>query len=153
MMVQDATSGPDGVLRFPAWGSLRGSREGLNTPKAPVVTLFKAGHKPLVIYNTDGRTPAAETVTVQRFVHDGGTFPMEPFRGTEDEWVAEIRTIAFPLARPASDNSLLKFRSPYLNRIRLIWIERERLSERFRDRGQLFWSLEPLHDTLEGKQQ
>jgi hypothetical protein len=148
MMVQDATSGPDGVLRFPAWGPLRGSREGLNTPKAPVVTLFKAGHKPLVIYNTDGRTPAAETVTVQRFVHDGGTFPMEPFRGTEDEWAREIGTVAFPHV-PTGDETLRRFRAPYSNRARLVWKERDKLPPRFRDRGQVFWHLEGLLLRLE----
>lgn len=39
VMVQDAVSGPDGVLTFPAWGPLRGSPDGLLVYEAPVITL------------------------------------------------------------------------------------------------------------------
>jgi hypothetical protein len=38
VMVQDAVSGPDGVLTFPAWGPLRGSPDGLLVYEAPVIT-------------------------------------------------------------------------------------------------------------------
>ena len=40
LMVQDALSGPDGLLAFPAWGPLRGSSAGLVLNQDPVITLF-----------------------------------------------------------------------------------------------------------------
>jgi hypothetical protein len=40
------------------------------------------------------------------------------------------------------DEQRLRFRDPYLNRLRRVWAERERLPEYFQSRGQFFWAIE-----------
>src|SRR5215831_11227291 len=54
LMVQDAASGPDGVLAFTAWGPMRGSNAGLVLNQDPVITLFKPGYNTLRINNAPG---------------------------------------------------------------------------------------------------
>src|SRR6516225_7530377 len=53
LMVQEAISGADGVLKFPTWGPIRGSRSGLVINTDPGLTLFKVRYKPLRIYNAN----------------------------------------------------------------------------------------------------
>ena len=50
-MVQDATSGPDGMLAFPPWGPMRGYRGGLVLNSDPVITLLKPGYRTRVLNN------------------------------------------------------------------------------------------------------
>ena len=51
LMVQDAVSGTDGVLRFTKWGPIHGYLSGLVIGFDPVVSLFKPGYEVVVEYN------------------------------------------------------------------------------------------------------
>jgi hypothetical protein len=84
--VQDATSGPDGIVVFPAWGPIRGYRDGLVLNSDPVITLLKPGYGTAILNNAFP-IGAHETDRVHRFQQDGQTFLLERFRGTPDEWV------------------------------------------------------------------
>src|SRR5919198_3679602 len=116
LMVLDAVSGHDGVLRFPAWGPIEGPATGIGVGRDPVITLFKAGYKGLVINNGDP-PGTKETQRVRRFYQDGRRYALEPFRGTPREWAAELWRVGRPMAAPASDELLRKFREPYLRRV------------------------------------
>src|SRR5438309_3193921 len=65
LMALDAVSGPDGQLSFPGWGPIQGPISGLEIGRDPVITLFKAGYKALVINNGG----ANETERVRKFRH------------------------------------------------------------------------------------
>jgi hypothetical protein len=144
LMVQDVVSGPDGALKFPAWGPVPGPPVGLVNPLDPVVTLFRPGYKGLVAYNDVGDVPEKENARRRRFGQDGRTFGLEPFRGTPEEWAAELEKIARAYASPMSDETRLRFREPYRARLRRVWEERANVPERFLARGQLFWRLEEM---------
>ncbi|MGH7207863.1 MAG: hypothetical protein ACREIL_00615 [Nitrospiraceae bacterium] len=148
LMVQDAVSQADGVLTFPAWGPLRGSRAGLVINSDPVVSFFKPGYKALIVTNA---IPIGlnETEQVRGFFQNGQTFALEPFRGNPEEWVDQLRKVWLGLATPRGDDKSLAFRGPYLNRLLRVWAERERLPERFRLPGQFFWSVEGAVKFLE----
>src|SRR2546422_3791055 len=96
LMVLDAASGPDGALAFPGWGPVDGSVMGLGIGRDPIITLFKSGYKALVINNADP-PGALETQRVRRFYQDGRTYELEPFRGTDEEWIHELTPI-YPAA-------------------------------------------------------
>ena len=148
LMVQDALTGPDGVLTFPAWGSIRAPSVGLVLNHDPVISLFKPGYEALIIYNRPGTD---ETERVRGLSQNGETFALQPFRGTPEEWVRQehLLQVALGFAGPIADEQLLRFRKLYLNRLRLVWAEREKLPERFQYRGQFFWSLEGVLRFLE----
>lgn len=151
LMVQDAVSGAEGVLTFPAWGPVSGSRVGLDSPRDPLVTLFKSGYRARLIDNDVGDVPRESTAKHRRFGQDGATFALEPFRGTPEEWAAELQKVAFP-HMPAGDDALERFHIPYGHRARLVWAERDRLPARFSERGQIFWQLEGLLSRLDEAQ-
>lgn len=141
VMVQDAVSGADGILAFPAWGPVSGERAGLVLNSDPVITLFKPGYKPLIIFNAYPED-MTETTCVRRFGQDGRPFALEPFRGTPDEWVEQLRKISHGLAGPRSREQSLRFRDPYVNRLRLIRAERDHAPSQYREPGQFFWHVE-----------
>lgn len=146
LMVQDASSGSDGALSFLAWGPIRGSIAGLVLNHDPVISLFKPGYRVLAVFNVPGTD---ETARVRGLRQDGETFALEPFHGTPEEWVEQLRKVWVSLATPRSDEQTLRFRDPYLNRVRRLWAEREKLPERFASPGQFFWSLEGALKFLE----
>jgi hypothetical protein len=146
LMVQDTVSGRDGLLTFPAWGPTRAPSVGLVLNHDPVISLFKPGYMALVIFNMPGTD---ETTRVRGLTQDGQTYFLEPFRGTPEEWVEQLRKVWVGLATPRSDEQTLKFRDPYLNRVRRLWAEREKLPERLASPGQFFWSLEGVLKFLE----
>ena len=147
LMVLDAVSGPDGQLTFPAWGPIRGPRTGLRLNSDPVVTLLKPGYKTLRLVNPPppGTT---ETTRVHRFGRDGQTVALEPFRGTPDEWVEQLKQVYRGEAMRNEDDNR-KFRDPYLNRVRRVWAEREKVPERHRVRPGFFWFVEQEMKELE----
>ena len=49
------------------------------------------------------------------------------FRGTPAEWIKELEKIWLGLAAPRSDELSLRFREPYLNRLRRVAAERDKL--------------------------
>lgn len=141
LMVQDAVSGSDGVIAFPPWGPIRGSTAGLVLNHDPVISLFKPGYKVLTIFNVPGTD---ETARVRGLRQDGQTYFLEPFRGRPEEWVEELEKVWVGRATPRSDEQTLKFRGPYVNRVRYVRAEREKVPARFRSPGQFFSSVEAV---------
>src|SRR5712691_7410951 len=109
LMAQDAVSAVDGVLSFPAWGPVRGPVSGLGIGNDPIITLFKAGYKPLMINNADP-PGTKETQRVRRFYQDGRAYALERFQGTSEEWIKELRRIYRGVAFPRGDDQSLQFR-------------------------------------------
>jgi hypothetical protein len=151
LIVMDALSQSDGVLAFPAWGPIEGPADGIGIGRDPIITVFKPGYKALLIYNGDP-SGTKETQRVRRFYRDGGTFALEPFRGTPEAWVKELDQVYAGIATPRSDEQSLQFRGPYLNRIRRVWAEREKMPQRLRGERGFFWFVEGWMRLLEGKQ-
>ena len=139
LMVQDALSGPDGLLAFPAWGPLRGSSAGLVLNQDPVITLFKPEYKVLTIFNVPGTD---ETASVRGLRQDGQTFFLEPFRGSPGEWVEQLGKALEGAAASISAEQLLQFRVPYLNRRKRLWAERNKVPQEHQKVGQFFWHVE-----------
>jgi hypothetical protein len=129
VMVQDAVSGSDGLLHFPAWGPLRGSSGGLGLGEDPIITLFKPGYflpRPFPggarVISNQYPPGTEETTRTRRFGQDGQTFPMEPFRETTDEWAMKlvgIGGLAYGRAAAGEDGSR-KFYRPYMNRMQRV---------------------------------
>jgi len=125
-LVQDAVSATDGVLRFPKWGPIRGYLSGLVGGNDPVVSLFRPGYEVAVEHN---KRIVVETEKVRRFSQDGATIRLVPFRAPPRSWIHQLRTVAHPQVSPISDDSLLQFRGPYLNRFQRVWTEVQLLPE------------------------
>jgi hypothetical protein len=124
IMTLDALSESDGVLTFRGWGPVRGSSGGLVLNQDPIISLFKSGYRPLIINNHPGRDHRAR---VRGFNQYGGTvFRLEVFRGTPDGWLAELEKLSFEFV-PKNDETSLKFREPFLNRLRQVSAEREKV--------------------------
>lgn len=128
VFMQDAVSGPDGVLRFAGWGPLRGYQE----LERPFITLFKPGYvlprpEPGLRRAIRGHIPDGEFDTgIRRFSRDGETFAMEPFRGSPAEWLGELKEALelggnFDPARPEPA------RTSFLNRLYRVRAEVQRL--------------------------
>ena len=150
-MVQDAISGADGMLVFQAWGPMRGYRDGLVLNSDPVITLFKPGYRTATLNNAFP-IGAGETDRVHGFQQDGQTFALEPFRGTPDEWIEQLRHVGDGRAFPRGEDDNRKFRDPYLNRLRRVWAERDKVPERHRVRPGFFWAVEEEVRALEALQ-
>lgn len=133
LMVQDAVSGPDGVLTFPAWGPLEGSRLGIVLNHDPALSLFKPGYRVATLFSAV-KPGADETDRVRGLEQAGQTFSLEAFTGPPEEQVAQLRAAAYPpfMGRVA-DEQLMPFRSPLLNRARRIWDELATLPQERRD--------------------
>ena len=148
LMVLDAASGLDGTLAFPGWGPIDGPVTGLGIGRDPVITLFKSGYKALVINNADPPgTP--ETQRVRKFYQGGRTYELEPFRGSPDQWLEQLREVVLGLAVPRSDESTLRFRNAYLNRLMLVSSERPKLPVEHQRPGNFFWHVDRSLKLLE----
>jgi hypothetical protein len=137
LMVQDVASGADGWIMFPPWGPTRGYRSGLVLNHDPVITLFRPGYKTRVYQNfyPPGTT---ETTRVRRFGEDRRDIVLEPFRGTPAEWVQHLDSAVYPGTKGRmSEEQLLPFRVPYLNRVQRVWSELRRLPQDLPDVGKL----------------
>ncbi len=141
LLVRDTVSGPDGKIAFPAWGPLRGPVSGLSLDHSPAITLFKAGYKTFLLQNRGVPLGEDQTTRVRTFDYEGKTIALEPFRGTPEEWVEELKKAAWR-GWGRSDNQGLQFRVPYLNRLERVWAERDKLPESYRKPGQTFWHIE-----------
>jgi hypothetical protein len=141
LMVQHAVSGPDGLLAFLPWGPIRGSTAGLAVGYDPFVSLFKPGYK---VYETNNRGGSLdERARVRGFGGDGQIYFLEPFRGTPEEWVEQLRKAAYPArAGGTSKEQAWQFRDQYLNRMRRVWSERDKVPQRYQKEGQLLWHIE-----------
>jgi hypothetical protein len=125
-MVQDAVSGADGVLAFPAWGPIPGPASGLVLNQDPGISLFKPGYKTLVLINAypEGTT---ETTRVRVFGLGIQRPALVPFRGTPEEWMAELDKATHWSIGRVSEDQIRPFRTPYLNRKRRALAERDGL--------------------------
>jgi hypothetical protein len=133
LMVQDAVSDAKGVLTFPPWGPVKGYRLGLALNLDPAITLFKAGYRTLLIQNAYP-SDTTETTRVRRFGQDGQTFPLERFVGGVRNLIEDLDKAAFTsVAGPKSDEQLLQFREPYLNRRRQVWDQLKSIPSADRD--------------------
>lgn len=129
VFMQDAVSGPDGVLRFAGWGPLRGYQE----LERPFITLFKPGYvlprpEPGLRRTIRGHIPDGEFDTgIRRFSRDGETFAMEPFRGSPAEWLKDLRVEGWDIGGNFDPKRPEPARTPYLNRLYRLRAEVERL--------------------------
>ena len=151
LMVKDTVSGSDGLISFDAWGPIEGPWTGLVIGSDPVVTLFKSGYKAMRL-NNGYLPPGKERERVRRFVRKDTTHALEPFRGTLDERIQELKKVYRGAAFPRSDDQSLRFRGPYLNRLRRVWAERDRVPEQYLDRPGFFWFVrEHMKDLEDGQ--
>ena len=151
LMVRDTVSGSDGLISFDAWGPIEGPWTGLVIGSDPVVTLFTSGYKALIL-NNGYLPPGRERERVRRFVRKDSTHALEPFRGTLDERIQELKKVYRGAAFPRSDDQSLRFRGPYLNRLRRVWAERDRVPEQYLDRPGFFWFVrEHMKDLEDGQ--
>jgi len=148
LMVLDAASGLDGTLAFPGWGPIDGPVMGLGIGRDPVITLFKSGYKALVINNADP-PGTLETQRVRKFYQDGRMYELEPFRGSPDQWLEQLREVVLGLAVPRSDESTLRFRNAYLKRLMLVSSERTKLPVEHQTPGNFFWHVDRSLKLLE----
>ena len=151
LMAKDTVSGSDGLISFEAWGPIEGPWTGLVIGSDPVVTLFKTGYKAMIL-NNGYLPPGRERERVRRFVRKDSTHALEPFRGTLDERIQELKKVYRGAAFPRSDDQSLRFRGPYLNRLRRVWAERDRVPEQYLDRPGFFWFVrEHMKDLEDGQ--
>ncbi len=148
LMVLDAASGLDGTLAFPGWGPIDGPVMGLGIGRDPLITLFKSGYKALVINNADP-PGTLETQRVRKFYQDGRMYELEPFRGSPDQWLEQLREVVLGLAVPRSDESTLRFRNAYLNRLMRVSSERTKLPVEHQRPGNFFWHVDRSLKLLE----
>ena len=151
LMVQDAISRADGVLRFPKWGPVAGPVSGLMIGADPALTLFKSGYQPVVEGNRVW-PPATETEEIRRVGHDGTTIQLVPFRGPATSWLKQLRRVARPQATPSAPEDLRKFRIPYLNGLSRVWAEVEGLPEPLRSEAKKEFGMEYYLRAFEGTQ-
>ena len=156
-MAQDAVSGPDGVLAFPAWGPLRGSPAGLIPGEDPVITLFKLGYvyvpavRTMPPYDIVSTPPPGtqERTRVRRYGNEGRTVTMVPFQGSAEDWVQVLDHAKF-VASGIPTEDLLQFRVPYLNRWRRLLAEKDHLPAEYQRPAELLWQLQRAITDLEG---
>lgn len=151
LMALEAVSGPDGRLGFSSWGPLRGSQTGLVLGRDPAISLFTPGYRTLLIYNP-GPPDKSDTTRERPFWQDGQTLALEPFKGTREEWVEQLRQAAFhPDIGSASQYHSDRIRAVYLNRMLRVKVELEKLPQDQRGIDQLLWSLDESVKLLGGK--
>jgi hypothetical protein len=123
LMIQEATSGADGRLTFPAWGPTRGSGAGLDLGSDPAVILFKSGYATLLVQN-EVPLGADHLAAFRTFGRSGQTLRLERFAGPVAERVRQLKTLAFPsyMGRVSVVQSA-QFRNPYLKRLDLVEAE------------------------------
>jgi hypothetical protein len=129
LMVQEAVSGADGWIEFPAWGPTTGSRAGLVLNHDPAIVLFKPAYKVSLIQNAyPGGT--TETTRLRRFGQDGQGITLQPFRGTSIEWMEELRkAVSEPNHGRASPEQIEPFRNAFLTRLTRVRSEVEKIAK------------------------
>jgi len=127
IMIQEALSGADGSLVFPWWGPRFGYRAGLDIGSDPAVILFKPGYATLIVQN--GERPGMRvTDAIRTFTSNGETVKLQPFRGSIDERVHQLRALAFsPTMGRMSKDQGVKFSAQHLKRLDLATAELHRL--------------------------
>ncbi len=153
LMVQDATSGADASLTFPRWGPTLGSRGGLLLGIDPAVILFKPGYATLRI---DNGVPlgASQYAAIRRMSRNGETLRLQPFRGSQAEWVEQLRKLVHPaLSAGVAEQHRDRFRGLYLRRTDLVKTELGTLSPDLKEAMRLRSSLERDEQFFRGDRQ
>lgn len=116
LMVQDATTDASGRLAIPHWGPKLGSRGGLLLGLDPAVILFKTGYTTLLLENA---VPpgASHHAALRGMSRNGETLRLQPFRGSQAEWVEELRKLVHPaLSAGIAESHRDRFQAVYLRR-------------------------------------
>ena len=117
LMIQEATSGADGRLTFPAWGPTRGSGAGLDLGSDPAVILFKSGYATLLVQN-EVPLGADHLAAYRTFTKTREPLGLQPFRGSVAKRVDHLRQLVFPaLTGRVSTDQIAQFRAQYLRRV------------------------------------
>jgi hypothetical protein len=116
LMVQNAVSAADGRLTFPWWGPTTGSPGGLVLGIDPAVILFKPGYATRLVQN-ETALGASHHAMIRGLSRREDTVGLYPFRGSQAEWVEQLRTLVFPaLSAFVSDQARNRFRELYMKR-------------------------------------
>jgi hypothetical protein len=153
LMVQDAISGPDGGIAFPAWGPITGPPSGLRIRLDPAITLFKPGYRVLPIFNAYivESVEKTQNLRVRKFAPEGETFKLQRFRGTGGEWLKELdRAAGLSFTGRASADQVDPFHLPLLNRKRRVLAELRSLPSQDREVHNLILSINREIESLEG---
>jgi hypothetical protein len=141
LMVLEAVSGPDGQLAFPAWGPVRSGTEGVLPGDDPVISLFLPGYRAALIYNASP-IGLPHTARVRSFDPAGRAFALVPFQGTTAELLAELRKAGDPFDGEAvSEHDPESFQQTYVNRLKRVIPQVERIPNRTRDVENFLWTL------------
>jgi hypothetical protein len=142
LMVLEAVSGPDGWISFGGWGPVRSGVEGLLPGNDPLISLFRPGYRAQFVYNA---TPLGQphTVRVHAFDQAGQTFELMQVPLAPAETIAEL----WKAVDPFEGATLSQFDSPsirraYLNRLRRVRVEAERLPRHLPDHEHLLWAID-----------
>lgn len=142
LMVVEAVSGPDGTLSFPAWGPVRSAASGIEPARDPIISVFRPGYRALLVHN---HTPLGQrdTVRIHAFQQAGESFKLVPFQGSSVEAIAELRTATDPFeGGSVSQRHPSSIRNAYLNRLRRVKTEVERLPRTLADVEHLLWAID-----------
>jgi hypothetical protein len=142
LMVLEAVSGPDGMISFPAWGPVRSGASGLEPARDPLISLFRPGYHALLVHN---HTPLGQrdTVLVHAFQQAGQTFELVPFQGTPAETLAELWKAVDPFeGANVSRFDSSSMRQAYVNRLRRVKAEAERLPRHLPALEHLLWAID-----------
>src|SRR5262245_10158399 len=118
-------------VAFPRWGPVAGYRPGLVLNSDPVVTLFKPGHR-YVVLNNAFPVGARDTDRVHPFWQNGQTFTMNAMGSDHPEWPKQLYRAAIFGSPQISRELLLRFGESYLARLRRVRSEVEKVPERLR---------------------
>jgi len=151
LMIQDATSGEDGRLTFPAWGLRHGSRAGIELGSDPALILFKSGYRTLHAAN-DVPLPADELASSRAFTRTSGSLRLSPFHGPRTEWIEQLQNFVYPaaLSAGASDEQRRQFKALYLRRLAIVSGELDVLPGSTPELEQLKSTLHLTRQTLQG---
>jgi len=145
-------TGADGYVRFSPWGPVEGSVLGLGPGRDPVISLFKSGYEALIVENPTSSF-GDEHVRTRRAGQDGRTYSLRPFRGTPREWLQQLRLVWIGRAVARNQETTLKFRTPYLRRMRLVSAERVNVPAKDAPYESFFWHVDRELKLLEGATQ
>jgi hypothetical protein len=119
LMVQNAVSAADGRLTFPWWGPTTGSPGGLVLGIDPAVIVFKPGYATRLVQN-EPALGASHHAMIRGLSRREDTVGLQPFRGSQAEWVEQLRAFVFPgLSAFVSDAARGRFRALYLRRLEI----------------------------------
>ena len=79
---------------------------------------------------------------MRKFYQGGRTYELEPFRGSPDQWLEQVRTVWLGIAVPRRDQDTLQFRKSYLTRLKAISLERNKFALDQRQLESFFWHVD-----------